>query len=365
MKQDIFIVASGTGGHVIPARNIASLLIDSNYTVTWIGTKHGIENQIVKDKRISFKYLNSSGIRGKRIFHKIKGSINLFRSIIQSLIHIKKAKPIFVIGFGGYITVPVSIAAFIMRVPVYAHESNSIPGTANKINNLMSKRTFQTFPHTFSEHKKIIHSGNPIQKNFLDITCPGVKYKNRKKTLNILIFGGSQGARFFNQTIPNCISKFGNKFRIKHISGNKDRILVEKIYNNLDISSDVLEFSHEMELLYDWSDIIISRAGSMTLSEICIAGRAAILVPFLYATDRHQYYNAKFLEASMAAIIVEENNSFSSELSKSLSELYHNQELLLKLSKNGKNLFPEDSSAIILNNIPELNEKFDNTTSKK
>ena len=116
-----------------------------------------------------------------------------------------------------------------MRVPVYAHESNSIPGTANKINNLMSKRTFQTFPKTFSEHKKIIHSGNPIQESFSSITCPDVKYKNRKKTLNILIFGGSQGARFFNQTIPNCISKFGNKFRIKHISGYRDRILVEKI----------------------------------------------------------------------------------------------------------------------------------------
>ncbi len=365
MKQDILIVASGTGGHVIPARNIASLLIDSNYTVTWIATKYGIENQIVNDKRISFKYLSSSGIRGKSIFHKIKGFINLFRSIIQSLIHIKKGKPIFVIGFGGYITVPVSIAAFIMRVPVYAHESNSIPGTANKINNLISKRTFQTFPETFSENKKIIHSGNPIQESFSNITCPDAKYKNRKKTLNILIFGGSQGARFFNQTIPNCISKFGNKFRIKHITGNKDRILVEKIYNNLHISSDVLEFSHEMELLYDWSDIIISRAGSMTLSEICKAGRAAILVPFLYATDRHQYFNAKFLEASKAAIIVEENNSFSSELNKSLSELYYDQELLLKLSKNGKNLFPEDSSAIILNNIPELNEKLNNTTSKK
>ena len=100
MKQNIFIVASGTGGHVIPAKNIASLLIDSNYTVTWIGTKHGIENKIVNDKRISFKYLNSSGIRGKSIFHKIKGSLNLFRSIIQSLIHIMRGKPIFMIGFG-------------------------------------------------------------------------------------------------------------------------------------------------------------------------------------------------------------------------------------------------------------------------
>ncbi len=365
MKQDIFIVASGTGGHVIPAKNIASLLIDSDYTITWIGTKRGIENKIVNDKRISFKYLNSSGIRGKSIFHKIKGSINLFRSIIQSLIHIKKEKPIFMIGFGGYITVPVSIAAFIMRVPVYAHESNSIPGTANKINNLISKRTFQTFPETFSKNKKIIHSGNPIQESFSNITRPETKYRNRKEILNILIFGGSQGARFFNQMIPKCLLEYSNKFRIKHISGNKDYDLVEKIYDDLHISCDVLEFSNEMDLLYDWSDIIISRAGSMTLSEICKAGRAAILVPYRFATDRHQYFNAKFLESSSAAIIIEENNSFSSELGNSLGKLYSDQGLLLKLSKNSKNLFPEDSSAIILKNIPELNEKLNNTTSQK
>ena len=365
MKKNIFIVASGTGGHVIPAKNIARLLIDSHYTVTWIGTKHGIENQIVNDKRICFKYLDSSGIRGKSIFHTIKGTINLLRSIFQSLIHINKGKPIFMIGFGGYITVPVSIAAFIMRVPVYAHESNSIPGTANKINNLMSKITFQTFPETFSDCKKIIHSGNPIQESFSNISRPEIKYKNRKESLNILIFGGSQGARFFNQTIPNCISKFGNKFKIKHISGNNNRISVERIYNSQNISSDVLEFSHEMDLLYDWSDIVISRAGSMTLSEICKAGRAAILVPFQYATDRHQYYNAKFLEDSMAAIIVEENDSFSKVLNECLIKLYNDQEILLKLSKNGKNLFPDDSSAIILNNIPELNETYNNTASKK
>ena len=365
MKKNIFIVATGTGGHVIPAKNIASLLIDSHYTVTWIGTKHGIENQIVNDERICFEYLDSSGIRGKSIFHMIKGTINLFRAILQSLIQIKKGKPIFVIGFGGYITVPVSVAAFIMRVPVYAHESNSIPGTANKINNLISKITFQTFPETFSDCKKIIHSGNPIQESFSNITRPETKYMNRKETLNVLIFGGSQGARFFNQTIPNCISKFGNKFKIKHISGNNNHISVERIYNSHNISSDVLEFSHEMDLLYDWSDIVISRAGSMTVSEICKAGRAAILIPFLYATDGHQYFNARFLEANMAAIIVEENDSFSNELNKSLSKLYSDQELLLKLAKNGKNLFPEDSSAIILNNIPELNETFNNTTSKK
>tara|TARA_B100000035_G_scaffold302613_1_gene300388 strand:+ start:9036 stop:10127 length:1092 start_codon:yes stop_codon:yes gene_type:complete len=363
MKKNIFIVASGTGGHVVPAKTIAMKLIRQNYLVTWIGTLHGIENKIVNDKHINFKYLKSSGIRGKSFLHTINGIINLIISFFQSLVYILKDKPIFILGFGGYISVPVSIAAFLMRVPVYVHESNSIAGSANKINNIFSKTTFQTFPGTFPTSKKIILSGNPIEDSFSKITQPEIKYKTRSETLNLLIFGGSQGAKFFNHNIPSCLNHFGSKFNVIHITGNQDRNLVEKIYNNSHMKAQVIEFSHEIDKLYDWSDIVISRSGSMTVSEICRANRAAILIPFIYATDNHQYANAKFLENSDVAKIVEENDDFSLELNKSLTEMYNNQEILLRMSNNSKNLFPHDSSAIILRNIPELNEKFDNTTS--
>ena len=133
-----------------------------------------------------------------------------------------------------------------------------------------------------------------------------------------------------------------------HITGLENKDSVQKIYNDNQMDADVLEFSFNMEKLYDWSDIIISRSGSMTVSEICKSGRSSILVPFLYATDNHQYFNAKYLKDNNAAIIIEENDNFSMELEKNLTKLYRNQGLLLKLAINGKNLFPNDSSAIIL-----------------
>ena len=181
-----------------------------------------------------------------------------------------------------------------MRVPVYAHEANSVAGTSNKINNLISKVTFQTFPNTFQQNKNIILSGNPIDECFSDITKPEIKYKKQRDILNILIFGGSQGSSFFNKSIPKCLNRFTNKFSIKHLSGHNNKDVVEKHYKDENKTSSIIEFSNKMHDLYEWSDIIISRAGSMTITEISKAGRAAILVPYLYATDNHQYVNARY-----------------------------------------------------------------------
>jgi len=363
MKKNIFIIASGTGGHVIPAKIISYKLIAHNYKVTWIGTKAGIENKLINDPNINIHHINSTGVRGKNLFQIIKGIINLVKSFYQSLVLIYKEQPKFVIGFGGYVSVPVSIAAFIMRVPVYAHEANSVAGTSNKINNLISKVTFQTFPNTFRKNKNIILSGNPIDQCFSDITQPEIKYKKQREILNILIFGGSQGSSFFNKSIPKCLNRFTNKFSIKHLSGYNNKDLVEKHYKDKNKTTSIIEFSNKMHDLYEWSDIIISRAGSMTITEISKAGRVAILVPYLYATDNHQHVNARYLANNQAAIIIEENDYFERELYETLEALHHNQERLSKLSLNCKNLFPDNSSAIILNNITELDEEFNNTTS--
>ncbi len=365
MKKNVLIIASGTGGHVIPAKNISQKLIKMGYEVTWVGTRFGIENKLLADENIKIRHVHSSGIRGMSVIKTIRGILNLLTSFFQSLIIIYKEKPLFVFGFGGYITVPVSIAAYVMRIPVYAHESNSIPGTANKINNLISSLTFQTFPKTFLPRSKIILSGNPIKDSFLKIIDPQTKYSEKKNILNILVFGGSQGAKFLNYNIPKCLSRFPGKFEITHITGKNDTEVVKTQYDDYGLSAKVLNFSNEMEKLYDWSDIIISRAGSMTVSEISKSGRAAILVPFLHATDNHQYFNAKYLEENKAAIIIEEDKNFISKLSNNLSEFYKNQDLLCELAMNGKNLFPNDSNAIIISKISELNEELNNTTSKE
>jgi UDP-N-acetylglucosamine--N-acetylmuramyl-(pentapeptide) pyrophosphoryl-undecaprenol N-acetylglucosamine transferase len=363
MTKKILIVASGTGGHVIPALNIAERLLNDNFKIIWIGTKRGIENKLVNNEIIKLKHINSTGIRGKSFFGKVMGLLNFIKAFFQCYIIIKKEKPIFIFGFGGYVSTSASLASFFCRVPVYVHEANSVPGTANKINHMISKKTFETFPDTFSENNKIISSGNPIKPIFTDIEHPKYKYMKKTDVSNILIFGGSQGAVFFNENIPISLTGLSTKLNVKHICGMDNKISLQKTYRQLNITHEVIEFSYDMNILYDWADIIISRAGSMTLSEISASGRASILVPYRYATDNHQFINAKYLQDNNASIVVEENEKFSDNLSITLTHLIHNISDVRSMAINVKSLFPEDSSDIILENISELHEKYDNSAS--
>ena len=363
MTKKIIIASSGTGGHVIPALNISELLLNKDYEIIWIGTKNGIENKLIKNNKIKLFHITSTGIRGKNFFAKIQGIVNFVKSVYQCTRIISENSPLFVLGFGGYISTSVSLAGFLYRLPVYAHESNSIPGSANKLNNLFTKKSFQTFPNTFPNKSKIILTGNPLKKNFENITCPDEKYRDNKRKTNILIFGGSQGAKFFNENIPMSLSHFSDSINIKHISGVNNKNKVEVQYKKFNINAKVFEFSYEMDILYEWSDLIISRSGSMTLSEISISGRASILIPYLYATDNHQLNNAQYLYKNHAALIVEENNKFKENLHQTIKKLLLNKNELHIMANNVKSLFPFDSSDIILKNIPELHEKLHNTSS--
>ena len=363
MTKKILIAASGTGGHVIPALNIAEKLLDTNYKITWIGTKKGIENKLVNNEIIKLEHISSTGIRGKSFFGKVTGLLNFIKAFFQCYIIIRKERPIFIFGFGGYISTSASLASFFCRVPVYVHEANSVPGTANKINHMISKKTFETFPGTFSENKKIILSGNPIKAIFKDIEHPRYKYLNKTDVSNILIFGGSQGAMFFNENIPTSLTDLSKNLNIKHICGLNNKISLQKKYKQLNITHEVIEFSYEMNRLYDWADIIISRAGSMTLSEISASGRASILIPYQYATDNHQFINARYLEDNNASVVIQENEKFNDKLSSTLKHFIHNISDMQTMAINVKSLFPEDSSDIILENISELHEKYDNSAS--
>ena len=363
MRKKIIIAASGTGGHVIPALNISESLLNKGYDIIWIGTKGGIENKLIKNNKIKLVYITSTGIRGKKTLDKLRGVLNFVKSIFQSFRIIYTHSPIFILGFGGFISTSVSLAGFLYRLPIYAHESNSIPGSANKLNNLITKKTFQTFPNTFPTNPRIILSGNPLKKSFKNISCPDEKYLQNRDKINILAFGGSQGAKFFNENIPACLSHFRDFIHIKHISGinNKDELNAQ--YKKYSIDAKVIEFSYEMDILYEWSDLIIARSGSMTLSEISSSGRASILIPYLHATDNHQFNNAQYLYKNHAALIVEENNEFRKNLKQTIMRLLLNKNELHIMANNVKSLFPFDASDIILKNITELHEKLHNTSS--
>ena len=352
----ISILASGTGGHVYPAHTVATEFVKRGYKILWIGTKKGIENKIIKHESIILKHISSTGIRGKPILQKIVGILSLFKSIFEVFLLMREYRPKLTIGFGGYVSVPGSIISYFFRIPVVIHEQNSIAGTANKINYFFAKKTFETFPNSFSKFsEKIVHSGNPIREVFLNLEKPEEKYKSHNSYLNILALGGSQGSAFFNECLPFAFSHFHNKnISITHLSGVSNAKLVEDRYKKYKINATVSEFTEDIDVLYDWANLIICRSGATTLSEISKIGRAIILVPFPHATDNHQFYNASYLANQSACILIEQSDAFVESFVNTINIVLNDQKRMYTLSKNIQKVFPKDTISIIVDQSIEL-----------
>tara|TARA_Y100000590_G_scaffold245008_1_gene275385 strand:- start:5047 stop:6129 length:1083 start_codon:yes stop_codon:yes gene_type:complete len=355
-EKFISILASGTGGHVYPAYTIANELVKKGYKIIWIGTKEGIENSVVKNDSIVIRHIDSAGIRGKSFFKKITGFFLLFKSMFQVYFIIKKYKPVLVIGFGGYVSVSGSIISYFFKIPLIVHEQNSIAGSANKINYFFSKLVFETFPNSFSKvEKKIIHTGNPVREIFSSLEKPEEKYISHNPYLNILIMGGSQGSSFFNECLPFAFSYFDNQnISIKHLSGKDNKDIVKERYKKYNIKAEVIEYANDVDTLYNWSSLIICRAGSTTISEISKIGRAVISVPFPYATDNHQFYNANYLANQSACILIEQTDTFVEDFVNTINILLNNQKRMYTLSKNIQEIFPKDTIKTIIDRSTQI-----------
>ncbi len=347
----IAILASGTGGHIYPALCIAEEYIKRGYKILWIGTPNGLEDKIIDNQNIIIEKISSQGIRGKTTIKKLISIVNVFKSIFQSISIFRRYRPSMVLGFGGYVSVSSSLSAFILSIPVIVHEQNAVAGTANKINYYFAKRVYETFPLSFNkDHPKIIHTGNPVRPSFEMLAKPEQKYGDTKSSINILVMGGSQGSRFLNKTMPFAFSHFYEKnISIKHITGSENHVLVKEKYNEYMIDAEVITYSQNIGLLYDWADLIICRAGSTSISELAIIGRASLLVPFPYATDDHQLLNANYLAKNSATILIEESDEFVEKFVSIINILLNNPKKIYSLAKNIQNVFPKNTIDSIVN----------------
>ena len=355
----IAILSSGTGGHVYPAYTLSIEYIKKGYKIIWIGTKNGLENKVIQDESIQIKHVKSQGIRGKNFLKKIFGLFNFLVSIVESFIIIKKYKPCLIFGFGGYVSLPGTISGFVLNIPVVTHEQNSIAGTANKINYFLSKRIFETFPMSFNrQSNKIIHTGNPVRDNFNELESPESVYSDSKSQINILILGGSQGSSFFNNTLPFAISNFdNNNISVKHICGFDNKKIVQEKYLKYKINAEVLEFTNDIDKCFNWSTLVVCRAGSTSISEVAKIGRASIIIPFPYATDNHQLINAEYLAKNSATILLEQKDDFIENFITTINILLNDQKRLYALAKNIQTIFPKDTINIIVENSLDLIKK--------
>lgn len=306
----ILIMAGGTGGHVYPALAVANYLRECDAEILWLGTERGLESRVVPANAIAFSTLKIAGLRGKGILRIVQAPFELVIALIQSISLIKKFKPDAVLGMGGYVSGPGGIAAWLLRIPLYIHEQNAIAGLTNRLLAPFATFIMQGFPDTFSGKRNVTTTGNPVRKEIIEFSLlQRQRTKARSGDIRLLVLGGSLGARALNQTLPAAAAGIAKEtgLRIWHQTGDKHLRSTEEHYKELGIEEAKVEaFIEDMASAYDWADLILCRAGALTLAEICVCGIAAVLVPYPFAVDDHQTANARALSEHGAAILLPE-----------------------------------------------------------
>ncbi len=302
------VMAGGTGGHVFPALAVAEALRSQGIQVHWLGTRRGMEAGVVPGSGIEISYIEIGGLRGKGLLKWVTAPFKILQATYSAMKIIASIKPDVVLGMGGFVTGPGGLASRIMGKPLVIHEQNAIAGLTNKLLSKIASRVLQAFPGTFSGTDRVFHTGNPVRESINRLDKPDTRYSAREGNLQILVVGGSLGAQALNETVPDALAMIEEPQRpiVWHQSGRNKLQATEARYKENNIDARTVEFIDDMHEAYGWADLIICRAGAMTVTEISNAGIASILVPYPYAVDDHQSANARYLANAGAAILIQQ-----------------------------------------------------------
>jgi UDP-N-acetylglucosamine--N-acetylmuramyl-(pentapeptide) pyrophosphoryl-undecaprenol N-acetylglucosamine transferase len=306
--RPVMIMAGGTGGHVYPALAVAEELKLRGVPVVWMGTKKGIEARLVPETGIEVDWLGMSGLRGKGILTLLLAPLKIVLACYQAYKILMSRKPAVVLGMGGFVSAPGGLMSWLMRVPLLIHEQNAVPGMSNRILAKLANKVMEAFPNSFST--KSTHVGNPVRKVIADLPLPETRFTQRTDALRVFVFGGSLGAARLNELVPQVCAELKDKkeLQIKHQTGTGNFEQTQIDYKQLDIKADVFEYIDDMAEMYAWADLVICRAGAMTIAELAAAGVASILVPYPYAVDDHQTYNARYLSEAGAGVLLQQKD---------------------------------------------------------
>lgn len=303
MSRSILIMAGGTGGHIFPALAVADVLRAEGWQVTWMGAPNSMEAELVPKHGYELAWVRFSGLRGKGLARKLMLPLNLLIALWQSAVALFRYRPDVVLGMGGYITFPGGVMAVLLRRPLVIHEQNSVAGMSNKVLAKLADRVLSGFPDVL---KNAEWCGNPVRDSIAALPDPQQRYSARSGVLNVLVVGGSLGAQAINECLPQALFCIPQEIEPKviHQTGKKNFEEVQEMYRQAGITAEVKPFLDDMAQYYAWADVVICRAGALTVAELAAAGVASILIPFPYAVDDHQTSNARFLSEKGAAILL-------------------------------------------------------------
>ena len=317
-SKTILIMAGGTGGHIMPGLAVAQVLSDAGHRVVWLGGAGGVgnpsmESRLVPQHGYEFHAVAFGGVRGKGVQTKLLAPFRLLKAMAQTRKVYQRVRPDVVLGMGGYITVPGGLTAKLMGVPIVLHEQNSIAGMSNQLLAKIAKRVLTGFPNVFEKGEWV---GNPVKQVIANIAEPQARFAGRSGKLKLAVIGGSLGAQALNAVVPQALALIDEDVRpeVIHQSGEKQIEQLRANYAQAGVQGDCRAFIDDMAHLYSEVDLVICRAGAMTVAELASAGVASVLVPFPHAVDDHQTANAQLLVKAGAGVLMAQNELSAEKL---------------------------------------------------
>jgi UDP-N-acetylglucosamine--N-acetylmuramyl-(pentapeptide) pyrophosphoryl-undecaprenol N-acetylglucosamine transferase len=343
------IMAGGTGGHIFPGLAVAEALKAAGWDVVWMGARGGMEERLVPQRGYKTAWIRARAARGKGLLQKLLLPANLLFSFWESARHLRRIRPDVVLGLGGYVAFPGGMMASLLNRPLALHEQNAIAGLANRVLSAVSDKVMVAFPGVL---KQAEWTGNPVRAEIAAIAPPDQRFRGRSGPLHILVVGGSLGAQALNEAVPRAIALLEEKPVVVHQSGEKHLDALRKHYAQAGAQGELVAFIDDMARRYAEADIVICRAGAVTVAELSAGGMASILVPFPFAVDDHQTANARFLADAGAAILVQQKDLSAEKLAELIRSLDRSR--LLGMASKARALGKPDAARLVAQRCMEI-----------
>lgn len=349
MGTSLAVMAGGTGGHVFPALAVATLLREQGMEVFWIGTRRGMEARLVPENGFAMEWLSIEGLRGRGVRQILAAPVKLLVALRQAASILRQRRPDLVLGMGGFASGPGGLMARVLGIPLVIQEQNRVPGLTNQWLSRISSRVFEAFPGSFQKERGAVASGNPVRPEIVALPPPAERFAGRPGPRRLLVIGGSLGAQVLNETIAGAVAglPFEHRPQIRHQAGERTLETAQQAYVVAGVEADVTPFIADMAEAYAWADLVVCRAGALTVSELAAAGVGSILVPYPYAVDDHQTGNARYLADVGAAFLMPQTRFSVASLEAMLADLLTDPSRLVAMAEAARSQAKPDAAARI------------------
>lgn len=357
-QRPVMIFAGGTGGHIFPGLAVAAALRARDVPVVWMGADGGMETRLVPQHGIAIETIPIQGFRGKGVGALLRLPMRLLAAVRAAARVLRTHRPRAVVSFGGFAAGPGGIAATIAGIPLLVHEQNRAPGMTNRVLAKVARRVLTGFPDSFPGKETVV--GNPVRDVILRIAPPAQRLHREDGEFRVLILGGSQGARALNRAVPQALRAlrgdpaFVGRLLVRHQCGEKMREEATEAYTESGVDASIEPFIADMAEAYAWADLVICRAGALTLAEVCATGVASAIVPLPTAVDDHQTKNGLFLVERGAARLCKQDDALADALASVLRELASDAPKRLAMAEAARALAKPDAAARVADAVLEV-----------